>query len=164
MEIRNTEITDLEKVMEIYENARKFMREHGNPRQWSAYGWPPKELIEKDIAERKSYVCIENGEIAAVFFYDYGYRAEPSYNEIREGKWIGEETYGVVHRIASAHIAKGAGSFCIRWAFDQCSHLRMDTHEDNWVMQDCLKKLGFRYCGIISIPDDDDPRLAYELL
>lgn len=164
MEIRHTERKDLDTVLEIYAHARKFMREHGNPNQWSAYGWPPKSLIEKDIAEKKSYVCIEEGEIAAVFFYDQGERIESTYNTI-EGKWIGNETYGVVHRIASSGKYKGAGTFCIRWAIEQSGHLRMDTHRDNTVMQKCLEKIGFTYCGIIYIREsDDNERLAYEII
>lgn len=163
MEIERTRPEDLDEVMAIYAGARKFMREHGNPRQWSAYGWPPRELIEKDIETGRSYVCRDNGTIAAVFFYDHGERIESTYDTI-EGKWIGDETYGVVHRIASAHTVKGAGSFCIKWAISQCGHLRMDTHGDNWVMQTCLKKLGFTYCGIIYVTTDNDPRLAYEII
>jgi hypothetical protein len=162
MEIRLTEMKDLTEVMAIYERARAFMREHGNPRQWSAYGWPPQGVIETDIHNGKSYVAIENGEIAAVFYYDHGDRVEPAYNDIEEGSWKGDENYGVVHRIASSGKYKGAGSFCIRWACEKSGHLRMDTHGDNYVMQNCLKKLGFTYCGIIYVEQDTDPRLAYE--
>lgn len=54
------------------------------------------------------------------------------------------------------------GAFCINWAYEQCKHLRIDTHEDNVVMQNLVKKLGFKYCGIIHIKEDNDPRLAYE--
>ena len=162
MEIRLTEMNDLDKVMDIYEYARKFMREHDNPRQWSAYGWPPRDLIIQDIEHHKSYVAVENGEIAAVFYYDESHRTEPTYAVIEGGSWIGDEDYGVVHRIASSGQFKGAGSFCIRWACEKSGHLRMDTHGDNYVMQNCLKKLGFIYCGIIWVETDNDPRLAYE--
>ena len=164
MYIRKTEPGDLDEVMRIYAHARQFMKEHGNPRQWGSNNWPPQELIENDIKAGKSYVCMENGEIAAVFYYDYGYRTEKSYDEIFDGAWIGEETYGVVHRIASSGKVKGAGSFCIRWAFGQCGHLRIDTHGDNWVMQNCLQGLGFIKCGTIWIENDDDPRIAYEMV
>ena len=142
MYIRKTEPGDLDEVMRIYAHARQFMKEHGNPRQWGSNNWPPQELIENDIKAGKSYVCMENGEIAAVFYYDYGYRTEKSYDEI----------------------SKGAGSFCIRWAFGQCGHLRIDTHGDNWVMQNCLQGLGFIKCGTIWIENDDDPRIAYEMV
>ena len=45
----------------------------------------------------------------------------------------------------------------------QIPHLRIDTHEDNKVMQHVLEKYGFVRCGIVYVPDGS-PRIAYELL
>jgi len=162
MEIRHAERKDLEQIMNIYAHARQFMAEHGNPKQWGPRNWPPEELILKDIAECKSYVCTENNEIAAVFYFEQGEDIDPTYRKIDGGAWKDSSAYGVVHRIAASHTVKGAGAFCINWAFSQCGHLRMDTHGDNYVMQNLLKKLGFEYCGIIYVTEDNDPRLAYE--
>ena len=81
---------------------------------------------------------------------------------IEDGAWVGSDNYGVVHRIASDGSVRGVGAFCINWAFDQCGHLRIDTHPDNAVMQRLLDKLGFTRCGIIRVQEDDDPRFAYE--
>ena len=53
---------------------------------------------------------------------------------------------------------KGVGKFCIDWAYAQCGHLRMDTHGDNTVMQNLLKKCGFAHCGTIYVEEDDYPR------
>ena len=81
---------------------------------------------------------------------------------IYDGDWRDSSNYGVVHRLAGNGSEKGIGSFCINWAFEQCDHLRMDTHGDNLVMQKLLKKLGFVQCGIIYVEEDHYPRLAYE--
>ena len=43
----------------------------------------------------------------------------------------------------------------------QTSHLRIDTHHANKIMQHVLEKNGFRKCGIIHLANGD-PRLAYE--
>lgn len=161
MEIRKTRMEDLDTVMEIYAGARQFMVETGNPRQWAARNWPPRELICRDIDQGRSFVCVDGGEITAVFYYEYGHDIDPTYRVIEDGVWLGEDTYGVVHRIA-ARGGRGAGRFCIQWAFDQCGHLRMDTHADNRVMQKVLEGLGFRYCGIIHVAEDTDPRMAFE--
>ncbi len=161
MEIRKSKPTDLDTIMEIYAYARKFMEEHGNPNQWGPTHWPPKSLIEKDIAQGKSYVCQHNGNIVGVFFFDAGQDIEATYRNI-EGKWIGNDNYGVVHRIATNGIKKGVGSFCIDWAYQQCGHLRIDTHTDNVVMQNLLTKLDFKKCGIIYVAEDNYPRFAYE--
>ncbi len=161
MEIRHTQEQDLDRVMEIYAYARKFMAEHGNPKQWGATNWPPRDLVAQDIRRQKSYVCTQDDRIAGVFYFDAGEDIEPTYRDI-DGAWKGGPRYGVVHRIASDGSVKGCGAFCIDWAFAQCGHLRIDTHGDNTVMQNLLKKLGFAYCGIIHVEEDDDPRLAYE--
>ena len=46
--------------------------------------------------------------------------------------------------------------------YDQCGHIRIDTHGDNKVMQGMLKKLGFTHCGTVYVEEDNDPRLAFE--
>ena len=47
-------------------------------------------------------------------------------------------------------------------AFLKCGNLRIDTHGDNIVMQNLLKKLGFNHCGTIYVEEDNYPRLAFE--
>lgn len=158
MEIRKTTLSELDQVMSIYERARGFMAEHGNPTQWGTTE-PKREKVEQDIIDGKSYVCVENDQIAAVFYFAPG--PDSTYLKIYEGQWLNEKNYSVVHRIASAGTVKGAGSFCLDWAFEQCKNLRIDTHRNNLVMQNLLKKNGFSYCGIIYLADGAE-RFAYQ--
>lgn len=161
--IRKTTESDLEKIMKIYSYARDFMAKTGNPNQWGPTNWPPEDLLRNDIKNENSYVCInDEGEIVGTFFFVQGQDIEPTYREITDGAWVGDSDYGVVHRIASDGSEKGIGQFCINWAFEQCGHLRMDTHTDNVIMQNLLKKTGFIKCGIIYVVEDDYPRYAYE--
>ena len=165
MKIRKTQAGDLEAVLGIYAQARDFMRETGNPGQWGDV-WPPKDLIQADIQQQKSYVCVQEAEetaeqaeeILAVFFLEVA--EDPTYAEIYEGSWLEEHRpYGVVHRIAS--VGKGAGGFCLEWALAECGNIRIDTHEANLPMRSLLKKLGYQYCGMI-YTHDGTPRLAYQ--
>ncbi|MBQ6321482.1 MAG: GNAT family N-acetyltransferase [Lachnospiraceae bacterium] len=162
MLIRKTKEEDLSRMLEIYAHARQFMSDHGNPRQWAMRNWPPEELLRNDILQGDSYVCEHEGRVRGTFFFIQGKDVEPNYRIIRDGAWMDESPYGVIHRIATDGSVKGTGAFCINWAFEQCSHLRIDTHGDNKVMQNLLTKLGFTYCGIIYVKEDSDPRLAYE--
>ena len=164
MDIRSARITDLTAIMAIYARARRFMAEHDNPDQWGPRNWPPETLIRADIAAGKSYVCTLDDEIVGVFFFDQGEDPDPGYRDIEDGAWAEDGPYGVVHRIASSGAARGVGTFCINWAYAQCGHLRMDTHADNYVMQNLLTKLGFVRCGSVHVPEDDAPRIAYEKL
>ena len=93
---------------------------------------------------------------------DNGDNIDPSFNTIENGAWKNNEPYGVVHRIASDGSRKGTGSCCIKWTYEQCGHLRMDTHSDNIPMQKLLEKLGFEKRGIIHVKQDNYPRFAYE--
>ena len=158
MKIRKTKPEELKLVMKLYENARSFMAAHGNPLQWGT-SHPGEDLILRDIEEGNSYVCEEHGKIIATFFYRKG--ADDTYRRIYNGEWLNERPYGVVHRITSDGTIKGAASFCLDWAFSQCGNLKIDTHQDNHIMQHLLDKKGFTYCGII-YTDDGGERLAYQ--
>ena len=172
LEVRKAKIEDIDTIMPIYERARRFMAQTGNPNQWGD-SKPYREWIEHDIKLGKCYVATEKitqemsckdehkeKEILAAVFY-FAIEEDPTYKVIYEGQWLSNASYGVVHRIASAGTVKGAGEFCLKWAINQCGNLRIDTHQDNRVMQTLLKKIGFRECGIIHLADGA-PRLAYQ--
>lgn len=158
MKVRNTRIEDLAEVMEIYAGARKFMAQTGNPTQWGD-GHPREELIREDIRKGISYVAEQDGEIETVFVYFEG--DDPTYHYIENGAWLKDAPYGVIHRIASKGKVKGAGSWCLQWGFSQCGNLRIDTHDDNVVMQHVLEKNGFKRCGRI-YTESGSPRIAYQ--
>lgn len=157
-EVVQAQACHLERIMKLYEGARKFMAEHGNPNQWPP-SYPPKDQVEEDIREGHMFLCTANGRIAAVFYYRLG--EDPTYRVIKDGQWKCDGEYGVVHRITSDGSVRGAGSFCLQWAWRQCRNLRIDTHRDNIVMQNLLKKNGFEYCGIIRLSQGEE-RLAYQ--
>ena len=161
-EIRRACEADLPVMMQIYTRARAFMTEQGNPRQWGATGWPPEDVIRRDIAEDHSYVCTLEGRVCGTFFFVAGEAPDPCYLRIEDGAWLDPSPYGVVHRLASDGSVKGIGQACMDWTFAQCGHLRIDTHPDNIPMQNLLAKCGFRRCGIIHVAQDNDPRLAFE--
>lgn len=161
-QIRHAVKEDLETISKIYAMVREFMRENGNPNQWADNKWPPLSLLQSDIENNKSYVCLHDQKLCAVFNYDYGRDIEPAYAVIGQGKWLDDSPYGAVHRIASDGSAKGSGTCCIQWAYEQCHHLRMDTHPDNHAMQNLMKKPGFEQSGIIHVKQDPYPHYVYE--
>lgn len=158
MHIRKAELTDLDKIMEIYAHARKFMEEHGNATQWAG-GYPARELIENTIRKQKCHVCMDGEKIAATFYF--AREDDPTYHVIEDGAWLNDELYAVVHRVAVAEGTKGAGSFCLQWALEQAGNIRIDTHADNKPMQGLLKKLGFTYCGRIYVENGTE-RMAFQ--
>lgn len=158
MEIRKTVEADLPIIGEIYESAKRFMRESGNPNQWNQ-GTPNIDTAREDMERGVGYVAVEDGEVVAAFMFSLD--GEPTYEKIYDGAWLSDEPYGVIHRIAVREQGKGIIGFCIRECFARCQNLRIDTHRDNLPMQRALQKRGFRYCGIIHLENGDE-RLAYQ--
>lgn len=158
MVIKKAEDDELEKILEIYDHARRFMRDNGNPDQWSNT-YPPKNQLEKSIQVGKLYVCVDQDELVGVFYF--AEEEDPTYAVIEEGAWLNDNPYGVVHKIASAAGTKGIATFCLNWAFEQTKNIRIDTHELNVPMRALLNKLGYKYCGRIYVADGS-PRMAFQ--
>ena len=158
MNIRRAKPDELELLTKMYERARIFMAENGNPNQWGK-NYPGKSLIASDIDSGCSYLCEHNSRIIAAFYYKQG--PDATYLRIRDGQWLNDRPYWVIHRITSDGSVKGAATFCLNWAFSRCGNLKIDTHQDNKIMQHLLEKNGFKYCGIINA-DDGSERMAYQ--
>ena len=157
--IRKALEEDLDRIQEIYAYARQFMVKTGNPNQWKN-NHPPVSQLEEDIGKGDLYVITEENLIHGVFYFYIG--EDPTYQKIDGGTWRSDQPYGTIHRIAgdgSGGILKAAVVFG-KW---KINHLRIDTHEDNKVMQNAVAKQGFQRRGIIYL-DNGDPRIAYDLL
>jgi RimJ/RimL family protein N-acetyltransferase len=158
MKIRKSQLSETDIILEIYAGAKLFMQETGNKNQWVA-GYPSKELILKDISNETSYVCIDNDEIVGVFCFIRG--DDITYSKIYDGKWLNDEPYGVIHRLAGKRTGKGVAASCLQWCFEQCGNIKVDTHQDNIVMQKILKDNGYSQCGIIYL-ENGTQRIAFQ--
>ena len=158
--IRKATASDLPAILEIYAFARDFMAKNGNSTQWGKTT-PKREILEEDIRLGVLYVVEEKNEIDGVFFFNIG--EDPTYKVITKGNWINNEPYGVIHRIASAGRKKGVLKTCIDFCLERTDHLRIDTHENNTVMQHLLSRYGFSKRGIIYLQNGEE-RIAYEYI
>lgn len=160
MNIRTAAPEDLDAIMRIYEYARAFMEQTGNPTQWGD-GYPKRELLREDIEKRQCYVCADGEEIYAVFILILG--DDPTYAVIEDGAWKNEKPYGTIHRLAGDGRIKGITGLCVDFCKGQIKNLRADTHRDNKIMQHLLEKNGFEPCGTIYV-EDGSPRIAYQFV
>ncbi len=160
MVIRKAVYKEIKAIEQIYDDARTFMRQSGNMKQWTG-GYPAEADIRSDIDNGILYVAVDGGDIACVFCCMD--TPEPTYEKIYEGKWKDDGPYRAVHRIAVSkdHHGKGAAGLCFDFALSFCGSVRIDTHRDNIPMQKTLIKNGFEYCGIIYLKNGDE-RLAYQ--
>ena len=163
MTIRPAADSDLQTISAIYSYAREQMRLVGNPTQWGT-DKPSPETIQEDIRKKQSYVMTRKGQICGVFAFIIGIDA--TYQVIEDGSWLNEAPYGTIHRIAGNGTAHGifanALSFCENSIkMNEIKNIRIDTHEDNKIMQHLLNKHGFTKCGHIYV-EDGTKRIAYQ--
>ena len=121
---------NLDGVEEVAPHAKNYILKH--------------PILYKMINQKAGYLLRKKPTIKQVIGKNE--KEDEDYKEIN-GKWLNEEPYGVVHRVASTGIVRGAASFCLDWAYAQTLNLRMDTYSDNIPMQKLLEKCGFQYCG-----------------
>lgn len=158
--IRLAKHEDLPQILTIYEYARKFMKEQGNPTQQSSTH-PEKEILKADIESKTLYLIEESGQIAGVFAFIVG--EDSTYNVIDHGQWKSNDTYGTIHRVAAAEGSTGIVKKAVEYCKSLHPYIRIDTHEKNLVMQHLIQKTGFEKSGVI-YAYDGSPRIAYELL
>jgi hypothetical protein len=156
--IRKAVIQDLPAIMEVYRGAQGFMAQTGNPTQWGNF-YPTIPMLEEDIALNRLHVIVRDNDICGVFMFAIG--EDPWYAVIDNGEWLDNSLYGVIHRIASCIGARGVVREATEFALEKIGHIRIDTHEDNKIMQHVLEKIGYQRRGVIYVYDGT-PREAYE--
>ena len=162
MEMRLANQNEAKVCYQCIEDARAYHRSLGFE-QWHP-DYPTQQTILDDIAQNIGYAFVKGNEVIGYCCMIFG--NEPAYKRI-DGAWKTEKPYAVVHRMAFSSKARGGG--LSRDAFqlikDHClvNHIdaiRVDTQEENKVMQHILNREGFAYCGLIQF--DGGPKLAYE--
>ena len=167
MIVREAEIEDLERAMQVLDAGRQHMRGEGNAAQW-INGYQSPELIRREIEQGQFFVWTDEAEeqmdcqqaIHGVFSFIIG--EDPTYAHIENGSWLNEKPYGTIHRMASDGTRRGMLRECLDYCRNLIPEIRMVTHEKNFSMQRACEHLGFQRCGVIYVADGT-PRIAYQL-
>lgn len=164
MEFRLARCSDIDEIMTIIKKAQEFIHSKGID-QWTN-GYPSRDVIKDDIDNGYSYVLEKNNKIYVTGSVSFDY--ELTYNDIYEGKWITNDRYSVIHRMAidMDYKSSGLSDEFLKNVEDLAKEknifsIKIDTHRENKSMQGFFKKNHFIYCGIIYIKDGSE-RLAYE--
>ncbi len=158
MKIRLAKNGDIDEILKVYAEARRYMAENGNASQWGTTH-PPLDMLTDDIKKKQLYVGVKDGKVHCAFAFISG--TDPTYVNIYRGSWLNDEEYMTIHRIASDGKYHGVFKLCMDFCKKKCKNLRIDTHENNKTMQHVLDKNGFVYCGIIYL-ENGEPRIAYQ--
>lgn len=164
LNFRKTVKADVDNVMVVIKQAQDYFKEQGI-NQWQN-NYPNSDTINNDIVNGHSYVLLKDDNIVATVAVSFD--GESTYNNIYDGKWITNDKYAVIHRIAVDNTYKGLGlsSEIIKKVEELCvinnvHSIKVDTHRENLSMQRLLKKNNFEYCGIIYLLDGNE-RIAFE--
>lgn len=139
-----------------YHNSMGFVQWHPD--------YPTRQTIADDIEHGIGYAFADERGICGYCCIIIG--DEPAYHKI-DGAWKTDRPYAVVHRMAFSEAARGGGlsKEAFRLIKELCKSndigaIRVDTQDENKVMQHILTREGFEYCGLILF--DGGPKLAYE--
>lgn len=161
---RKTVEQDINQIMEIIKQAQDyFKRNHID--QWQN-NYPNRQTIMGDILKGYAYVLVKNENIVATTAISFD--GEKTYKNIYNGKWLSNDEYAVIHRLAVHSHYKGLGisSEILKHVEKICQDngihsIKVDTHEQNLSMQKLLQKNEFTYCGEIYL-EDNSKRIAFE--
>ena len=162
--LRKTTANDIPAVMEIIEQGKSYLRSNGID-QWQN-GYPGEDIIREDIDNGYGYVLEYDDKVIGTVALSFD--GEPWYDDIRDGQWLSDGAFLVIHRLAvrsdvrgtkfASEIIRQAEKFCIK---QYVNSIKIDTHEDNVIMRNFVKKNGFEYCGIVMLGSEGE-RLAFE--
>lgn len=165
--VRKAAKNDLDQIMPIIDEAKKFLKEDGNP-QWQS-GYPNVDAISTDIEQDAAWVLIGDQKVAGYTAVTSG--PDPNYHQI-DGRWNNDlDPYVAIHRVAISneyrgmHLASYLLSSLISLHYAEgVRNYRVDTFRRNEIVQHLVKDAGFIERGTIKNDDPIDPyRVAYEL-
>ena len=171
MQLRKATMEDLDTVMDILRDGRNQLAERGID-QWQG-DYPNEEHIKEDIQHGWAYLVESDddqtvGALAIVDAPDHSYDA-------LDGKWLVDtDKYQVIHRVAihSKHAGHGYASRLFESVIDYIKEnrkdiksLRIDTHENNEIMQHLITKNGFTKVGELhGVYRPEEESYVYEML
>ncbi|MBR4396591.1 MAG: hypothetical protein IKS93_01915 [Methanobrevibacter sp.] len=116
-------------------------------------------MIRDDIDNEVCHLIYDDECVHGVFaLFD---NIEPTYQYIEDGQWLNDESYVTVHRIASDGKVHGIFKCVADYCKSISDNIRIDTHENNSIMQKQIENNGFKKCGTIYVRDKS-PRIAYQ--
>lgn len=117
MIIREARTEDIERILEIYDIAKAFMRQTGNPHQWNSR-YPDQITLEEDIHKHQLFVMEEESIIHTVFAFILG--EDPTYNKI--------EVHGLITVLMVRFIVLRVMVLCIKSLRKQWTSVVRNVH------------------------------------
>ncbi|MDV6168487.1 GNAT family N-acetyltransferase [Flavobacterium sp. DG1-102-2] len=159
---RKAQKEDAQQIRDILRQAIERRKQDGS-RQWQD-GYPNLEVVENDIEKEVGHVLTDDEVVIGYSAVLINY--EPAYNDI-EGKWLTNEDFVVMHRVAVSqnYLGKGLAIYILRQIEELAltsgiKSIKADTNFDNAAMMNIFEKLEYSYCGEVHFRGS--ARKAYE--
>jgi len=162
LHFRKAELSEAAIIWDILQQAIHRRKKEGSE-QWQD-GYPNSKVVQNDLEKGFAYVLTEGktiiGYCAAII------NNEPEYAKI-EGKWLTNNDFVVIHRIAiiEEYLGKGLTKKILEHIEDfalkkNIFSIKVDTNFDNYAMLTILEKSGYTFCGEVCFRGS--PRKAFE--
>jgi GNAT superfamily N-acetyltransferase len=159
---RKAEMSEISRIWEILQRAIVRRKEDGST-QWQD-GYPNPDVVKKDIEKGLGFVLVEGETVIGYSAVIMNY--EPAYDAI-EGKWLTNDDFVVIHRVALSekYLGQGLANMIIAYIEDfarinNIYSIKADTNFDNMAMIKIFKNRGYTLCGEVYFRGS--PRKAYE--
>lgn len=150
MEIKNSQIEDLETIFRLYDHAIAYQKTVFN-KHWQGF---EQDLIETEIRENRQWKIIIDNEVACIFAI--------TFNDAVIWKEKDAQPSIYIHRIVTNPEFRGVGFVekIIDWAKEYClaqgkMFVRLDTWGDNPKLIDYYIKCGFDYVETIKMENTE---------
>jgi len=163
IEIRLAKKQEAEECYSILDSARAYHKSLGFT-QWGP-NYPTLEIVKQDIVDGIGYAITNDGILCG--YCAITFDGDPEYDKHPE-IWLSNGPYMVIHRTAFSNAVRGKGLFhqfftCAKQiALEHNLHsIKVDTQDENKVMQHLFDKEGLKYCGPVFY---DGPKRGYEIV
>ncbi len=143
MEIINSTAEDINAIFVLYDDAMAYQKKVFH-KQWKGF---ERILVETEVAEKRQWKIVVNGEIACIFaltFEDPAIWGEKS-----------KQPAIYIHRIVTNSAFRGGNyvPHIVAWAKEYAKsigkdYIRMDTWGDNQRLIDYYQSCGFKFLGL----------------
>ncbi len=150
-EVRNTEMSDLVLIYDLFEQSINYQEKKGYP-VWRNYD---RNTLIKDIENKNQYKVIIGSSIAIVFSVGYADKIIWRHHDQRDSLYL--------HRIVVNPTLKGQKLIgkIVDWAIQHCKQkglrsIRMDTWANNLTLIEYYKTFGFKVIENYTTPDSTE--------
>jgi ribosomal protein S18 acetylase RimI-like enzyme len=151
MEIKNSQVEDMDKIFDLYKIATDFQITK------SVVAWPDfdRELVKKEISEKRQWKIVIDNQIACIWATT---ESDPQIWQKRN-----DEPAIYIHRISTNPDFKGRNlvSEIVTWSRNFAKeknkkYVRMDTVGENIGLINYYKKCGFDFLGLSELKNTTD--------